>query len=109
MAVSTQLDAMAQAGKEIEDTVGEVIGKGCLTNEERNESIQGLDRMVQLLGELSLFVRDISPQVSDDVEIDLEIAIGRIKLRELATALGCRANPRPTAAQLHPAGEFDLF
>jgi hypothetical protein len=107
--VAEQLEAMGREGKAIEDVVGDIIRNGQVSGNGLKETLQGLDHMVQIIDELAIFLNNIKLQVDPDIDLDIEDAAKRLKLRELCIALGCQPPQSDGPGSMHRAGDVDFF
>ncbi|ETX16735.1 hypothetical protein OCH239_01940 [Roseivivax halodurans JCM 10272] len=80
--------------------------------QERNEAmppvsaaLQNLDRLLQTLGELGLLFEGLAVEIREAPVLDLENAIGQVRLRDLTIALVGGSSVEGAAA----SGEVDFF
>lgn len=109
LALSVQLEELERKGRDIEDAVGDAVLNGSMEGIHFCASLQGLDHLVQVLGELSSFLRSISTEIDARQEVSVSVAARRIRLRELSYALGLIANRFERPPESFGAGDVDIF
>lgn len=107
--LAEQLRQLALAGRGIEDRVGDVIRDGTGGADRLGVSLQGLDHMVQTLNELSHFLDDVALETEGHQRLAVVGPARRLRLRQLADALGARLPDPMAPSPRHEAGDVDLF
>ena len=72
-------------------------------------NLQGVDLMVQTLGELGAYLDAISSRLSPDPRVDVSAPIDQLSLRDLARKLSGGANQAVIDQRGDISGEVDLF
>ena len=107
--LAEQLRQQALTGRGIEDRVGDVILDGTGAADRLRVSLQGLDHLVQVLNELGHFLDDLALETDGHHLVAVQGPARRLRLRNLAEALGARLPGHVTPSPLHEAGDVDLF
>lgn len=84
--LGAQLHRLAEMGSEIEDAVGQTIGRAAPTGAESG-ALQKLDNLVQSLGGLAAYVELLTAEIDEAAQVDARAAVAAVNQKSLAAAL----------------------
>ncbi len=102
---ATALNEAVEGLRKVEHAVGRIVAYAPSLPGRLVADIQGLDRAIQEVANIALFVEALSDKIPADMTADLAQANAAVTLEELALALG------GGELGFHPgaAGEFEAF
>lgn len=104
-AMRIELAELAVCGERLQDILGLAIAHARgVPDPALIEEAQGLDRMVQRLSALSMFIEAVTDDLPPAWRLDVDDALNALPLTDLA----CRLSRRESEAK-PPSGDLDLF
>lgn len=104
-AMRIELAELAVCGERLQDILGVAISHARgVPDPALIEEAQGLDRMVQRLSALSIFIEAVTADLPPAWRLDVDDALNALPLTDLA----CRLSRRETGIKT-PSGDLDLF
>lgn len=107
--VARELRVLQGEGRSLEDAIGRAILGEEPSTRETLAHLQGVDLIVQTLGELSDYVEAMTGMITPDPVIDVSAPLARISLRELARNLSGGSRQPIVDQDGQISGEVDLF
>jgi len=106
--LAAELNLLKVGAAAMEDSIGDLV----VTSQEdavrkHSSDIQYFDRMSQTLDVLAHFTRGLADQISDDVSVNVEVAVQNLHLRDVSERLLTGSNPRATNREQY--GDLLLF
>jgi hypothetical protein len=103
-AMRVELAELAGSGERLQDILGVAIAHaGVMPDPALIEEAQGLDRMVQRLSALSMFIQAVTDDLPPAWRLDVDRALDSLPLTDLARRLSHREIVHA------PSGDLDLF
>ncbi len=107
--VATELRSMKIDGERLEHAIGQAILSQDFSTRDALTNLQGIDLMVQSLGELGCYVEGLADLVDKGEIVDPVALFEGVKLRGLAINL-LNGNSDTTEVSIEPScGDVDLF
>ncbi|OWU73054.1 hypothetical protein [Phaeobacter sp. 22II1-1F12B] len=107
--VSLQLKELQRDGRVVEDAIARSLLGDELSIKENLANLQGIDAIVQTLGELEKYIGNLSNQACREHLVDINFSIREIKLRDLARSLVGPVTEAIVDGDGGISGEVDLF
>lgn len=107
--IALELHHLQAQGRRLEDAIGRAILGEEPSTQDVIANLQGIDMIVQTLGELGNFLDNIQPGIPDGHDVETADALARVTLRDLANALSGGLRQPTVDAQGRISGEVDLF
>ena len=107
--IALELHELQSQGRRLEDAIGRAILGEEPSTQDVIANLQGIDMIVQTLGELGNFLDNIQPGIPDGQDVETADALARVTLRDLAHALSGGLRQPTVDAQGRISGEVDLF
>ena len=107
--IADELHDLQENGRVLEDAIGRTILGEEPTTSATLANLQEIDMIVQTLGELGTFVHSVTGVMDDHHTVDANMALSRIKLRDLARKLSGGARQPIVNDHGEISGEVDLF
>lgn len=86
--LGVEFKSLALASDQLQSMVSDLLSDRAAETKDVDYKLQDLDRVTQTLGELSIFVEQISNDVDPDWEVDERKALSLLSLADLASRLG---------------------
>ncbi|MGR3565288.1 MAG: hypothetical protein ACU0FH_21605 [Heliomarina sp.] len=107
--VSVQLQELQRNGRVVEDAIARSLLGDELSIKENLTNLQGIDSIVQVLGELEKYIGNLADQACSDHLVDINVSVQEIKLRDLARNLVGPLTEAIVDEDGGVSGEVDLF
>ena len=107
--IALELLVLQQDGRSVEDAIGRSILGEEPTTQDVLRNLQGIDLIVQSLGELRVFLDFLNASLMNDDLIDASEVLGTMGLRELAYRLSSGTRQLVLDSSGQVSGEVDLF
>lgn len=107
--VSIQLQELQRNGRVVEDAIARSLLGDELSINENLTNLQGIDSIVQVLGELEKYIANLADQACSEHLVDINLSVQEIKLRDLARSLVGPLTEAIVDEDGGISGEVDLF
>ena len=107
--IAEELHALQVEGRSLEDAIGRAILGEEPSTRETLAHLQGVDTIVQTLGELAVFVNSVTRLIPHDPDIDASVPLAQVSLRDLASKLSGSMRQPVVDGTGAISGEVDLF
>lgn len=107
--VSVQLQELQRNGRVVEDAIARSLLGDELSIKENLTNLQGIDSIVQVLGELEKYIGNLADLACSEHLVDINLSVQEIKLRDLARNLVGPLTEAIVDEDGGISGEVDLF
>ena len=107
--VSVQLQELQRNGRVVEDAIARSLLGDELSIKENLTNLQGIDSIVQVLGELEKYIGNLADLACSEHLVDINLPVQEIKLRDLARNLVGPLMEAIVDEDGGISGEVDLF
>ncbi|MBL3702391.1 hypothetical protein GI582_06760 [Sulfitobacter sp. BDSS02] len=107
--VSVQLQELQRNGRVVEDAIARSLLGDELSIKENLTNLQGIDSIVQVLGELEKYIGNLADQACSEHLVDINFSVQEIRLRDLARNLVGPLTEAIVDEDGGISGEVDLF
>lgn len=107
--IAAELHALQRDGRNLENAIGHSILGGSPSAGETLTSLQGIDLIVQTLGELGGYIDQLAMMTNDGDAIDVRAPLAKLSLRGLAENLSRVRRDDPLKIVRDAGGDVDLF
>lgn len=106
---AAELHALQRDGRDLENAIGQSILSGSASAGQTLSSLQGIDLIVQTLGELGDCMGQVAQMMQTEERLDMRVPLSGLSLRGLAENLSRKQIDDPMAPLRAPGGDVDLF